>query len=240
MNRTVAIVHYNTPVLTEAAIKSLRKHGGEDYKVVILDNSDRLPFTKKMKGVRVLNNRNGQLFDFDKELAKFPDKNPLHAQCNNWGSARHIMSVQYLWSVLKDGFLLMESDILLRKNIDFMFQDGECCVGHVQQHQPGNRFGIGRLMPLLCWINVPLCEKGGARYYDSERCWQLYPEEEDKRNWYDTGASFLEDIRTLKPQCHGKAIDIRPLMVHYQSGSWMRNSESNQKAWLDIYRNLWE
>ena len=27
-NRQVAIVHYNTPELTEAAILSLRKHGG--------------------------------------------------------------------------------------------------------------------------------------------------------------------------------------------------------------------
>ena len=39
-DKTVAIVHYNTPELTEAAILSLRKHGGEDYKVVIFDNSD--------------------------------------------------------------------------------------------------------------------------------------------------------------------------------------------------------
>ena len=27
--RQVAIVHYNTPELTEALIKSIRKHGGE-------------------------------------------------------------------------------------------------------------------------------------------------------------------------------------------------------------------
>ena len=34
--RQVAIVHYNTPELTEAAILSLRKHGGEDYEVTVL------------------------------------------------------------------------------------------------------------------------------------------------------------------------------------------------------------
>jgi hypothetical protein len=239
MIKTVAIVHYNTPLLTEAAIRSLRKHGGEDYKVVILDNSDKKPFTKKMKGVKVLNNRNGQLFDFDKELDKFPDKNPRHAACNNWGSVRHILSVQYLWSVCREGFLLMESDVLIRKSIDFMFREDQCCVGHIQDPQPGNIFKIGRLVPMLCWINVPLCEQGGAKYYDPNRCWQLYPEETDKRNWYDTGASFLEDIRTLKPQCHGKAIDIRPLIYHYQSGSWQHNNEQKQKQWLVIHKDLW-
>ena len=38
--RQVAIVHYNTPELIEAAILSLRKHGGEDYYVTVFDNSD--------------------------------------------------------------------------------------------------------------------------------------------------------------------------------------------------------
>ena len=40
MRKTVAIIHFNTPMLTEAAIKSLRKHGGEKYHVTIFDNSD--------------------------------------------------------------------------------------------------------------------------------------------------------------------------------------------------------
>ena len=35
--RQVAIVHYNTPELTEAAILSLRKHGGEDYEITVVD-----------------------------------------------------------------------------------------------------------------------------------------------------------------------------------------------------------
>ena len=42
--KQVAIVHYNTPELTEAGILSLRKHGGEDWPVTVFDNSDRKPF----------------------------------------------------------------------------------------------------------------------------------------------------------------------------------------------------
>ena len=49
MKKQVAIVHYNTPELTEALVKSIRKHGGEEYQVVIFDNSDERPFTKKIR-----------------------------------------------------------------------------------------------------------------------------------------------------------------------------------------------
>jgi hypothetical protein len=236
--KQIATIHYNTPELTEAMILSLRKVG-MDWPVTILDNSDKRPFKKKMDGVKVINNRKGKIIDLDAELEKFENKNPNHSECNRWGSVRHIMSVQKLWELLPDGFLLVESDVLVRKNLEFMCVDSECTVGHVQWHQPGNLYDIPRLVPMICWINVPLCVAGGARYYDPERCWMLYHEEEDKRNWYDTGASFLEDIRTLKPQCHGKAIDIRPLMLHYQKGSWERNDLADQKEWLERNANLW-
>ena len=63
--KTEAIIHFNTPELTEALIKSIRKHGGEEYLVVIFDNSNERPFTKKMKGVKVINNRKGQIFDLE-------------------------------------------------------------------------------------------------------------------------------------------------------------------------------
>ena len=65
----IAIVHFNTPELTEAGILSLRKHGGAAWPVTIFDNSDRKPFKKKMKGVKVIDNTKGQVIDFDKFLA---------------------------------------------------------------------------------------------------------------------------------------------------------------------------
>lgn len=129
--KTIAIIHFNTPELTEAAILSLRKHGGEDYKVVVLDNSTNVdfpaidglparkmkarPFTKKMKGVKRIINTKGQVIDFQKLLAEYPHKNPRHSMCNDWGSTKHIWSVQKLWEIIPEGFVLMESDVLLKK-----------------------------------------------------------------------------------------------------------------------------
>ena len=81
MKKNAAIIHFNTPELTESAILSLRKHGGEDYAVTVFDNSDARPFTKKMDGVTVIDNRIGQVIDLDAELRKFPDRS-RHMGCS--------------------------------------------------------------------------------------------------------------------------------------------------------------
>ena len=241
--KVVAIVHYNTPELTEATIKSLRKHGGENYKVYIFDNSDERPWKKKMPGVKVFDNTKGQIIDFDKELAKFPDKNNIigvNGKCVH-GSTKHMMSVQKLWELLPMGFLLMDSDILLKENVDWMFMWDQCCCGHIQEgFKARNPYGIDRMVPMLCWINVPMCINGGARYFDPERTWGLLPGGDlNKNNFYDTGASFLEDIKKKKPACHGKRIDIRPLMEHLQSGSWLHSDRKIQDEWLERHKDLW-
>lgn len=238
--RNVAIVHFNTPELTEACIWSIRKHGGENYKVTVFDNSDKRPFTAKMDGVKVIDNTKGQIIDFAAELAKYPDREPASASVNDWGSDKHMMSIQALWDIIPDGFLLMDSDILLKSSVEHMFREEYCAVGHVQEPQPGNHFGVGRLVPMLCYINVPLCKKAGLQYFDPERAWMLKPGMGRRSNWYDTGASFLEDLRAHKNGARGLRIDIRPLMVHYKCGSWQRNDRKAQDSWLAQYRGLWQ
>ena len=81
--KQVAIVHFNTPELTEACILSIRKHGGKDYHITVFDNSDQRPFTMKMDGVTVLDNTKGQIVDFDSLLSQYPKKMKT---CNAWGS----------------------------------------------------------------------------------------------------------------------------------------------------------
>jgi len=240
--REVAIIHYNTPELTTAAIKSLRKHGGKDYHVTVFDNSDRRPFKKRMKGVTIIDNTCGQVIDFDKFLAQFPgrEKGIGCAGGCGFGSAKHMRTVQELWKIIPQGFLLMESDILLRESVDHMFMYDRAAVGHVVMHQYRNPYQIGRIMPLLCFMNVPVLVAAGARYFDPERTYGLLPGYYNINNWYDTGAVLLEDIRNKKPQLVGRHMDIKPLMVHYGSGSWRRNDLEQQKAWLEEHKELWQ
>lgn len=237
--RQVAIVHFNTPELTECAILSLRKHGGEDYQVTVFDNSDRRPFIKHMDGVQVIDNTHGQVIDFDKELEAFPHR---FGTFNNFASDKHMMSIQKLWDLLPDGFLLMDSDILIQAPVDSMFEHPEhCVVGHIQEPQPGNRFGIGRLVPMLCYFNVPLIKKCGLTYFDPEKAWMLFDGgKENRNNWYDTGAAFLEQIREHKNGARGLRIDIRPLMVHLKSGSWRNGDLYNAICWLMEHKDLWK
>ena len=243
VERTVAIVHYNTPELTECTIRSLRKHGGEDYKVVVFDNSDERPFKKRMKGVKRIDNTKSQIIDFDKELAKYPNKDKslgVDGACF-FGSDKHMMTIQKLFELIPEGFLLMDSDILIKASVDFMFQPDRTAVGHVQTSQTSrNPFGIERLMPILCYINVPLCRKVGLDYFDPKRAWGLQSGGKSNRNnWYDTGASFLEDIKKHPGGTLGRRIDIRPLMEHLKSGSW-RHSLKQQGDWLKKFENLWK
>lgn len=240
--KTVAIVHYNTPELTRATILSIRKHGGMNYRIVVFDNSDQRPFVPvpdgSPSGVEVIDNTHGQVLNFDELLAKYPNKMPT---CNQWGSDKHMWSIQKLWELLPEGFVLMDSDILLKANIDHLWQEDQCAVGHVQKQQPGNRAGIGRLVPMLCYINVNKCQECGLSYFDTTRNWMLHSQSmSDRLNWYDTGASFLEDIHAHKGGAHGRRIDIRPLMEHYKKGSWLRTDTSHQEAWLEQHRGLWE
>ena len=239
--KTVAIVHFNTPEVTEAAILSIRKHGGENYKVVIFDNSDERPFKKRMKGVKVINNTKGQIINFEKELEKYPDKKPeigVWGKCV-YGSVKHMMSIQKLWEYCPDGFLLMDSDVVLKKNVDFMFMYDQCCVGHIQYgRHTNNKYNIDRLIPILCWINVPMCRDCGIQYFDPKRSFMI--QGETKGSWYDTGASFLEDVRSHKNGAHGKQIDIRPLMEHMKAGSWRKYDLEWHKHWLEKMSKYWK
>lgn len=240
MEREVLIVHYNTPELTEAAIRSLRKHGGEEYHVTILDNSDEraFPVGKTDGHTTIIDNTRGQVIDFEKELAKYPERDREYgcARGCEFGSDKHMMSVQKCWELIGKPFLLMDSDILIQQNVDFMFQENQCAVGQVS-------YGSGlvqreRLVPYLLYINVPLCVERGARFFDPDRSWALH-HGNDGRNFWDTGACLFDDIRSHKNGLCGLNIDIRPLMVHLGSGSWEKNDEDKHQRWLNQYRHLW-
>ena len=241
--KTVAIIHFNTPELTEAGIKSIRKHGGEKYRVVVFDNSDTRPFNRRMRGVKVIDNTQGQIIDFNKELEAYPerDRSIGCAKGCEFGSAKHMMTVQKLWELLPDGFVLMESDILLKRDIDEFFAPQYSVYGYWQKSQPNNPFYIGRMLPMLCWINVPMLTREGAKYFDPERTYGLLPGGRNNRNnWYDTGSVLLEDILNHRPNLKGYHRDIREFVEHYGSGSWANNDLWQQSAWLDKHRDLWQ
>ena len=84
--KTICIVHYNTPELLRACLLSFMKQGTE-WHFVIFDNSNQRPVTMEMLSeweltqtdstFGIIDNTQGQIIDFDKELAKWPSRVPV-------------------------------------------------------------------------------------------------------------------------------------------------------------------
>ena len=91
---------------------------------------------------------------------------------------------------------------------------------------------------MLCYLNVPKFKAEGVRYFDPDRSWMLHPDENDKRNWYDTGASLLEDVLNHRPRLKGLHVDIRPMVEHLGGASY--RTLKGQAEWLNKHRALWE
>ena len=249
-DRVVAMIHFNTPEITEAAVQSIRKHGGEKYEIVIFDNSadstttlgtnKARPFTAKLPGVTVIDNTRGQVIDFDKFLAEYPDREPYWAMLSNFGSAKHIRTVQELWRLIPQGFVLLEGDAILTKPIDWMWRKEFATVGKIEW-KPNNPIQIPRYYPFLLYMNVPKLVAKGVSFFDPKRCWALQKGEMTRGNWYDTAASLLEDVINGKPELVGWNVkELDTYFLHYHGGSWRQCDVENQKRWLEQNARHWK
>lgn len=231
-DRTVVIINFNTQKLTEAAIRSLENHT-LGCRIVVFDNSDKEPFVNTFSNinVKVVDNTKGQHIDFEKMLAEYPDKYPTPE--NNYGSAKHCMTIDYCFELFPDGFLLMDSDVLVKKDVSPLFDASCAWVGNVEIHSNRANCKLPRVLPYLCYINVPLLRKYGVRYFNRDKMWALshrYPD-----MWYDTGCWFYEECHRLSlPESH---VNINDYILHLRHGSWI---SSEQDEWLDVHRDLWE
>lgn len=244
--KTICIVHYNTPELTEKAILSVRKWCLEDIRVIVFDNSDARPFKRRLDKttfgtVKVIDNTKGKVINFEKELEKYPDKEWDIARLSNWGSMKHMLSVQKLWEMVPEGFVLMDSDVLIRKDISFLWNEEYAAVGKAQWLKSKGMFQPDRLMPYLLYMNVPKLVENGARFFDPERSWGLQKGLKNINNYYDTGACLFEDIRNTKPQLVALLYNnLEDWFFHYGEASWRRNSVDDQLQWLERHKECWE
>lgn len=226
MKKEVLIIHYNTPELTEATVRSIRKQCGSDWHVTIFDNSDRMPFWKPMENVSVIDNTKGQIIDFGEWLKLFPARG--ESEDSNWGSAKHCKSVDICFDLLPDGFVLMDSDVVLHRDFGNMVSDDFAWSGMVHCNTRFAGYFIERICPFLCWINVPMLREHGVRYFNPEKMWLIVEKTPDK--FYDTGAWLLEEARRLNLP----ALQLRTLdgyIDHFRGGSW-RKSAHEAHLWL--------
>ena len=226
----IMTVHYNTPLLVEALIRSIRKY--TDCDIHVFDNSDEEPFTRKMDGVEVIDNTRGQIFEFDKFLEQFPERKPgLFSQ---YGSAMHTKSVDACFDILQDGFILMDSDVLIKKDFTSIWDERCVWAGEIKNDGPKDVY-VDRLLPFLCYINVPMCREHGIRYFNGEWMWNLTAKKPN--SFYDTGAWFLRD--TLAKNLPHKDFLVGDYIEHFKHGS---HEFMNIDAfdWIMEHKALWK
>ena len=153
--KNVCIIHYNTPVLTSHLIKSINKHT-PGTNIYVFDNSDKLPFQNTFDNVTVFDNTKGQIINFQTWLKKYPNKNKSGGKANKWGSAKHAYSVEKCMDLIKEPFVLFDSDVLVKKDFTPLFDDIVCYKGEVI-YQPNSR--VKRVLPFICFINTPFCRQ---------------------------------------------------------------------------------
>ena len=221
------IVHYNTPVLTDATIRSIWKHT-PDAKITVFDNSDKYPL-REIDGVTVIDNTKEQVLDFDEMIASFPNRKESGT---GYGSAKHCYTVDYCMDLFKDGFVLLDSDVLVKKDLSDLFDESVCWVG--QPHlSVKHAVGIVRLYPFCCFINTDLCAENNIRYFDRNHMWEL--SDPPIGCWYDTGAWFLEATKYLPH----REIPVSEYVEHYGRGSWSKGKISPE-VWLRKYSVYYE
>lgn len=277
MKKDVVIIHYNTPRLTEAAIRSLDKTT-KGCHVIVFDNSDREPFfteaelraaekgdaadaagtvakkaritgtgtERKRNGdgngngrrlvigettVEVIDNTKGQLIDWTSWLDGFKDKEPSPG--NDYGSAKHCRSVQWIVDHRKNPFVLMDSDVLLKDDVSFLWDREQAFVGHIGCNT--RRFGyvVNRVEPWLCYINVRMMRANGISYFNGRKMWNLVSVAPDDH--YDTGAWFLEECERIGLPY--KDMEMKDYGLHLRHGSW---GKKKQEAWLEENKKLWK
>lgn len=235
MKKNIVIIHYNTPLLTECLVRSINLFV-KDAIIYIFDNSDERPFTAHFDNVLVLDNTKGEIINFNRWLDKYPHRHRSHGRVNNWGSAKHCYSVQKCMELIRENFILLDSDVLLKKDISDLYEEDIIYSGEVIV-QPNS--SIKRVLPFITYINTEMCYKNCVNYFDENYMHGLYfmknNQDADK---YDTGAGFYLNASKFKH----KELKYSDYVVHYGHGSWNKASEKTKITagdWLGINRRFW-
>lgn len=226
----IAIVHYNTPEVTEALLRSICRHT-PGARVFIFDNSDHRRFNvPDGYACEVIDNTRGRVIDFTAWLARHPYKMPTAA---GWGSEKHILSVQWLWDHIGGPFLLLDSDVLLLRDVSPIADGSVAWVGEVER-KPRFWFQSQRLIPFCLWINAPMCSAAGVRFARDGYIYKV--SHFGAPPFYDTGGSFYREC--CEAGLPGREIFVDEWVVHMGSASHHRTQE-DADLWLRQHKNLY-
>lgn len=237
------IVHFNTPELTEALYRSICKFT-PNSEVYIFDNSNSRPFPyEKFPKIHYMDNTKGQIINFDRWLKNFPERLESTGQVNGWGSAKHTYTIEWCLRNLRvDDFILLDSDILFKKDISSLIDTKYAAVGWVSTtfHK------TPRILPMMCYINKKLCLEKNIHYFNKDYIYGLVKTSKIG-NDYDTGGNFYREVveKKLFKKLTNGTVKESEYYVHYMAGSWYNDAVTKHQykqipaeEWLKKYKSL--
>ena len=232
MDKKVVIINYNTTELTQACIKSINKVT-PGCQIYVFDNSDKEEFVNIFDNVSIIDNTRGQIINFEEWLNEYPKAKKSTGAHNNHASAKHCYTIEKCMDLLDEPFVLMDSDVLLKKDFSNLF-DEKCFYVADTDFQPGRK--IKRILPYICFINAPLCKENGVHYFDDAYMHGLGNTKFKNSDGYDTGAAFYLNANKYPH----KDIKHTDYVVHLRNGSWVKSKVTSAKEWLEKNKKLWQ
>ncbi len=235
MEKNVLIIHYNTQKITNACIMSINKTT-PGCKIYIFDNSDTVPFCNHFENVTVIDNTSGQTINFDLILEKHKNSSTNGAKDNNFGSYKHCLSVDVAMSIIDGGFVLMDSDILLKKDFSCFYDETIICAGKTEKLPHLRK----RIAPYMMYINTKMCKEHNIHFFNEEHMFGLNGKKGEEI--YDTGCWFYETCKDLPK----KEINVSQYMIHFRAASWYKDAVEKQhykqitpEKWLEKNKHYW-
>ena len=235
MKKNVLIVTFNTQKMTECCIKSINKTT-PGCSIYVFDNGNVSPFINTFENVTIIDNTSGQIINFEEILNDNKDRLTTASKDNDYGSLKHCLSIDAAMDIIQDGFILMDSDILIKKDFTSLYDETKIYVGYIEKMP----HFTPRVAPFLCYINVRMCKENGIKYFNWEHMLGFRNEGDTKL--YDTGCWFYEACKDLPK----KEISINQYMVHFRAASWYKEAVEKQnykkiqpEKWLERNRQYW-
>lgn len=229
MSRHVAIVNFNTPELTLAAIKSVEKHT-KGCTFHVFDNSNKRP-VKVPSYVEYIDNTKGQIVNWQQWLNKFPDRE--EEPTNNYGSAKHTYTIQLLIDHIGEELVLLDSDVLVHTDISGLWDNQYAFAAELRTNRGFWGADVVRASPIVCYLNVPLMQERCITYFNPRKMWALVSDKPNSR--YDTGAWLYEQCKNANLPF--RTFELSEYALHLAHGSWWNRPATE---WLENHSKLWK
>lgn len=221
------IVHYNTPELTNALVLSIYKQCTKIDNIFIFENSDTRKYNVIDKKYEIIiDNSKNKIINFKKIIEKKVKKHIFNETCLNTscGTFNHSMSVEWFYKRQAEPFILLDSDVIIKKDLSELSNNSFCFVSDIY-YINGSPI---RIYPFVSYLNVNILHNNKICFCDGKH---IYPNFSLLQ--YDTGGWFLNQC--INKNLQFKKINYTDYVSHFGLGSWKKSNTATLRYKKEYY-----